>query len=507
MLVSCLAWAGTGCGGGGGNDPTVLHLALKTSPNNLDPALVVDVGEGEICAQLYQGLVRFSPDGEVVPAAARVWRVENGGRRYVFELDTRARFSNGEPVAAADVATSFERVLGPKSRSSRHWVLDRLVGAADFSEGRADHIAGVSTPDDSTVVLELSEPFQPFLSMLALPAAMIVEETPAGDLPLGSGPWVLSAWQRGDYLSLVPNPMNPRASTTLKEVRYRIIPEAFTRVAEFESGALDILEVPQAELRRFLDGDRRRLIQSRPELRVYYVGLNNRSGPFQDVRVRRALNMAIDVDQIIEVLAGGEAIRAAGSIPPTLAGHAERPAYPYDPDAARRLLSEAGYPDGFAMEIWLRESPEGSRIVEAVQGYLAQVGIEVKLVRREWSAFKEAVSAGRVDAFLLDWFADYPDAENFLYPLFHSDNVGGGGNRAFFHDERVDRLIERATRTLDETECARLYAEVDSLVYEQAPWIYLYFPKTFVAVSERVSGYRLPTLYLGHDFTAVRKTN
>lgn len=487
----------------------MLHLALKTAPNHLDPALAVDVSEGEVCAQIFQGLVGFSPDGVLSPRAARVWRIEDGGRRYVFTLDRRMHFSSGRTLTAADVVSSFEHVLAPGSRSSRQWVLERVAGARDFTDGAAPSVAGLSTRDDSTVVVELEAPFKPFLSMLALPAAMIAARPDSlGGEPIGSGPWVLDDWRRGDFISLRPNPYHPAHSRALDEVRYRIIPEAFTRVAEFESGSLDVLEVPSAEIRRFLDDELRGPeLQHRSELRVYYVGLNNTRAPFDDVRVRRALNMAVNVDRLIDVLAGGEATRATGSIPPTLPGYEERAPYPFDPDAARHLLEEAGYPDGFDMEIWLRESPQGNRVLEAVQGYLAEVGVRVKLVRREWSAFKEAVSAGHVDAFLLDWFADYPDAENFLYPLFHSDNVGGGGNRAFFRDPEVDRLIERAAATVDDDACAALYARTDSLVYSEAPWIYLYFPRTFHAVSPRVSGYRLPTLYLGYDFTGVAKTN
>jgi ABC-type transport system substrate-binding protein len=507
----------TGCGGGADEvQRSVFNLALKTAPNRLDPAVVVDATEGELCALMFQGLVRFSPEGDVVAAAAKAWSFEDGGRRYVFELDGAARFSDGRRVTASDVVASFERVLAPQSRSSRRWVLERIAGAGAFASGDAASIAGITTPDDSTVVVDIDEPFEPFLAMLALPAAMITAPRDDDATPLGSGPWMLAEWRRGDYVSLVPNPYHPlvrkrSAGSTpglLDEVRYRIIPEAFTRIAEFESGSLDVLEVPPAEIRRFLDDERYRdAIQRRSELRVYYIGLNNAAPPFDDVRVRRALNMAVDVDQLIDVLAGGEALRAAGAIPPTLAGHVARKPYRFDPDAARRLLAAAGYPDGFAMEIWLRESPQGNRVLEAVQGYLAAVGVEVTLVRREWSAFKEAVSAGRVDAFLLDWFADYPHAENFLYPLFHSANVGGGGNRAFFRHEDVDRLIERANRTVDRAESEMLYARADSLVYDSAPWIYLYFPRTFYVVSERVSGYRAPTLYLGNDFTRVRKTN
>jgi peptide/nickel transport system substrate-binding protein/oligopeptide transport system substrate-binding protein len=277
-------------------------------------------------------------------------------------------------------------------------------------------------------------------------------------------------------------------------------------VAEFETGSLDVLKIPSAELKRFLSDKRYKdHIQDLAEHRVLYIGLNNGREPLSDVRVRRAINLAVDVDQIIGVLAAGQGIPAGGSIPPGLGGYVDREPYGHDPERARELLREAGYGDGFTMEIWQRDSPEGNRILEAVQGYLLQVGITVKLVKREWSAFKEAVSQGRVDAFFLDWYADYPDAENFLYPLFHSDNKGGGGNRVFYDNADVDSLIELAGRTIDDDECERLYARVDSLIHDEAPWLYLYFPKVFHAVSPDVTGYRLPSLYLGADFSSVVK--
>lgn len=452
---------------------------------------------------IFSGLVRFAPDGRVVPAVARDWRVEDDGLRYVFEIDANARFSDGQAVTAHDVVRSFTRVLSPDSRSSRQWVLDRIAGARAFSRGEVDFVSGLSAENDHTVSIELTEPFRPFLQMLAMPAAAVVRE--GADGLAGAGPWLLAEWSRGDFIRLEPNPHSARAPS-LESVRFRVIPEAFTQIAEFESGALDILEVPQAEVDRFLSDKRLEgHIQSQPELRVVYIGLNNRRGPLQDVRVRRAINMAVDVEQVVDVLTSGHGVRSAGSVPPSLAGYEERAPYPYDPEAAKRLLAEAGYADGFPLEIWMRESPEGNRVVEAVQGYLGQVGIEVSLVKREWSAFKEAVSQGKVDAFFLDWWADYPDAENFLYPLFHSSNAGGGGNRAFFSDPAVDELIERAQRATDPAEGERLCARADSTIFEAAPWLYLYFPTSFVAVSPNVDGYVFPVLYLGQDFSTVRK--
>jgi peptide/nickel transport system substrate-binding protein/oligopeptide transport system substrate-binding protein len=501
VLVAALALL-VGCGREGGSSP-MLELALETAPNRLDPAFAVDVAESEICASVFDGLVGFAPDGQLIPALARSWEIENGSR-YVFHLDARARFSSGRPVHAGDVRASFERVLAPATASPRAWVLERIRGASDVRDGKTSTLAGVEVVDDSTLVVQINEPFAPFLSMLALPAARVVDtgNVDANQLPIGSGPWVVSEWMRGDRITLTPNPHHARRARGIEGVRYRVIPEPFTRIAEFEAGTIDVLEIPDAEVRRFLDDpERSQRVATRAELRVFYIGINNTR--FTDVRVRHALNYAVNVPELIRVLQAGAAIPATGSIPPGIAGYRERPGYHYDPMRAQALLKEAGA-ENLKLEVWLRESPEGARVLEAVQAYWRAVGVEATLVRREWSAFKQAVSAGNVDAFLLDWFADYPDAENFLFPLFHSSNRGGGGNRSFFTDADVDRMIDDASRILDAAARADACAHIDSVVYAQAPWVYLYFPTTFHIVAERVAGYRLPSIYLGNDFSDVR---
>jgi ABC-type transport system substrate-binding protein len=510
-LLGCLVSTVLLLHGCSGEEPRLrsLSLALETAPNKLDPAFVVDVSEGIVSSLIYQGLVRFTPRGSVEPDAARSWEVADGGTRYVFHLDTRMKFSNGRTVTAADVRYSVERVLSPDGASPRRWVFERILGAQDYSDGSAASVRGLDTPDDSTVVMTLDGPFHPFVMLLGMPSASIVPAEDAerlSDTPVGSGAWKVRQWERGDRIVLVPNEFNPRHSRSLDDIEFRIIPEPFTRIAEFESRTLDILHVPAAELDRFLgDPKQQGHLQRVTELRVTYVGLNNRHPVLKDKRVRRALNMAVDVDRMIQVLLDGQGTRAAGVIPPSLAGYRPRDPIPYDPAGARRLLREAGVAEGFPIEIWQRESPEGDLLCEAIQGYLKQVGIDARLVKREWSAFKEAVSRGKVDAFLLDWYADYPDAENFLYPLFDSRNMGGGGNRAFFRNPAVDSLIELSQRAADEQQTARLYAAADSLVYDEAPWIFLYFPVSVYAIAPEVEGYEASVMYLGEDYTGVRK--
>jgi len=508
ILVALLALSGlSGCSRRA--DDRVLRLALQTEPTTLDPARSVDFSSGRISSLIHSTLVRFDVEGAVVPDLAARWEVRDGGREYIFHLRD-GRFSNGRRVVASDVAYSFRRLLDPATVSPRWWLLRALAGAASFHEGGTWNDAAAKAVDDSTVVLRLDAPIAHFLSLLAMPAAGIVcrEEVERlaegyGRSPCGSGPWKLSAWRESDEIVLEPNPGTAGERPAVHGISFRIIPEPMTQTAEFETGNLDVLEVSRAELEQWRTAGAELL--SREELRVAYIGLNTRKPPFDDPRVRRAVNMAVDVDKIIARVLFGGARRARGVVPPGLRGGAE-PAerYPYDPGRARSLLAQAGYGEGLDIEIWQRENPEGERVLESVQGYLAAVGVRAKLVTREWGAFKEAVDRGTPDAFYLDWFADYPDAENFLAPLFHSSNIGGKGNRTGYANARVDSLLDAAERCMNGEERRRLLWAAEDIVYDEAPWLFLWFPVQYEVVSPRLVGYRIPLIFNAQRFVDVR---
>jgi peptide/nickel transport system substrate-binding protein/oligopeptide transport system substrate-binding protein len=491
---------------GGGDRPTALRLALQTEPTNLDPAFAVDYSSGWVSSLIHSNIVRFEPDGSISPDLARSWTVSDDGLEYVFDI-RGGRFSDGRAVTAPDVERSLTRLVSPRTASPRWWVLEPVAGAADFHAGRKGGCSIVAE-DDSTLVIGLESPAAHFLSLLAMPAAGIV--SPAADSlgrdygrdPVGSGPWRLSSWIPGDEIVLERNLFGPEAGRGPPRISIRLIPETMTRIAEFEVGNLDVLEIPPAELELWRSAGARLL--RRPELRIVYIGLNNGKPPLDDPRVRRALNMAIDVEAVIGHLLFGAAEKATGIIPAGLRGSPlPEPLYRYDPEGAARLLAEAGYPDGFPMEIWQRENPESGRILESVQGFLARVGIDVRIVTREWSAFKQAVDRGTPDAFYLDWFADYPEAGNFLVPLFHSGNRGGGGNRAGFSDAVVDSLLDRVSGTGDPDARWEIYAEAERRVMEAAPWIFLWFPVRYEVVSHRLDGYEIPVIFNGQRFTGV----
>ncbi len=485
-----------------------IRLALQTEPSILDPAYSVDYSSGMISSLVHSNLVRYTPEGELAPDLASSWEISQDGLTYTFHI-APARFSCGRRVDALDVLFSFERLLDRQTLSPRWWVLGAISGAEAFHENGNRPLTGVEAPDDSTVIIRLERPASHFLGLLAMPAAGIVCRTDVSALgerygrsPCGSGPWRLAEWREAEEILLVRNERYRGKEPMAEGISFRIIPETMTRIAEFEVGNLDLLEVPRAELDMWRAAGPPLL--ETEELRIVYIGLNNAKPPFDDVRVRRALNMAVDVETIIAHVLFGGAVKAKGVVPSALRGSPlPEDLYPYDPEGAIELLADAGYPDGFEMELWQRENPEGGRILESVQAYLARVGVRVELVTREWSAFKQAIELGTPDAFYLDWFADYPDAENFLTPLFHSSNRGGGGNRSGYVNARVDSLLEEAALRADPEERWELYRRAEEIIYREAPWIFLWFPTRYEIVSPRLRGYRIPVIFNGQRFIDV----
>lgn len=487
----------------------ILHLAFQTEPSTLDPAFSVDVSSGIACSLVHSTLVAFDKDANIVPCLARSWEIDEGDCNYIFHL-AEQRFSNGRRVTAEDVVYSFKRLLDSTTASPRWWLLKSVRGAANFHAGGPWDKKAIEAVDDSTVAIRLEKPIPHFLSLLAMPSAGIVapEEvermgTLYGRKPCGSGPWKLLFWHEGDELSFAANEGWNGGKQAIAGLSYRILPEPMTQIAEFEVGSLDIIEVPGSELEHWRSAGAKLL--SREELRVVYIGLNTRKAPLDDPRVRKALNHAIDVEKIIVRVLFGAAKPARGTVPPGLRKWEEQTElYPYDPQRARALLAEAGLEGGFSLEIWQRENPEAQRILEAVQGYLSEVGVRAEIVTREWSAFKEAIDRGVPDAFFIDWIADYPDAENFLSPLFHSSNTAGGGNRTGYSNPLVDSLIDVSAVMLEDTSRWRCQRDIEAIVYDDAPWIFLWFPERFELVSDRLEGYEIPLIFNGQRFLSLR---
>ena len=496
----------------GSESSTSRHTLIDSrdtyDPRSLDPALSTDVPTGRAVGYVFDGLVRFTPDAQVVPGLARSWDVSTDGMTYTFHLRTGVKFHDGRPFRARNVISTFQRVLDPKTKGGRGWPLYPIDGAKAYAEGKGSSIAGLSSPDDSTVVIRLSEPFAIFPKLLAMPVAAIVPDSvPAnfGENPIGTGPWKFVEWRHDDYLKFAANTEYFEGRPKSDSLMARIVPEPSTAVAEFESGNVDVLYVPEGETRNWEQTDERKaMLESAPALRVFYVAINTTRGPLADKRVRQALNYAVDAKGILDGIVSGRGNLAAGVIPPSLpGGDSTRKGYTRDVAKAKQLLAEAGFPNGIDVELWSSQTPPFPRIAQTIQAYLKEANVRVTLVQRDASSMREAARAGKTDMALKDWFADYPDAENFLYPLLHTANRGVGGNVSFYSNPQFDKLVNDARREQDEARRTALYKQADALEYEDAPMIYLFFYKELYAVQPWIQNFKVPTIFTGQRWTDV----
>jgi len=458
-----------------------LYVRFKVSPTTVDPALIVDVYGAQIAAKLYNGLVCFNDDLAPAPDIAESWTVSADGLVYSFRLKKGVLFFNGREVLARDFKYSFERVLNPKTRSPRIWVLSRIQGADSFMSGKAAAVSGIEVIDPYLLQIRLEKPFAPFIKLLALTTASVVPQEEVErwgrDFSFhgsGTGPYILERWEHNQFLQLRANSSYFKGAPRLGGIVYRIVPEDFTALTEFEAGTIDVmLEIPPAAYRHYADDPRwKSSVIAAPGLNIYYLGLNCQAFPFNNPLVRQALNYAIDRKTIVARLLDGRGIAASGILPPLLRSGQPLAGYSYDPVQARALLKQAGYSTGLAMTIYQSADEETLDITQALQSYLRDAGIDARIVQLEWSSFKNAVAGGDAQAFWLSWWADYPDAENFLFPLFYTGNWGTGGNRSRFKDPRIDALLARAMSVMDERQARALYREIEQLVVQAAPWVF-----------------------------------
>ncbi|HET8713904.1 MAG TPA: ABC transporter substrate-binding protein [Gemmatimonadales bacterium] len=509
VLFLCILAACRGESGGGDHSRGLIYYE-SYDPRSLDPALSTDVPTGEMVTLLFDGLTQFDPDGKLLPGLSDRWTVDRRAQRYVFHLRPGVTFHDGRPLVAADVQRSFLRVLNPATRGGRVWPLLPIAGASDFADGRARNVRGIELYGDTAIAFTLTEPLAVFPKFLAMPVAAIVPPSPPADFgqrPVGTGPWRFVAWQHDDYLRFAANSTYWNGAPKSDSLTVRIVPEALTRAAEFLSGRLSVAEIPFGETARW-EQEHPDWLKRKPALRAIYVALNNRRGPLRDPNVRRALNHAVNVAEILRTVWSNRGVAAAGSIPPALGGSDPgRERYAYDTTLARRLLREAGVGEGFAVQLWRSgTNVELGRVAQAIQAQLAPLGVRVEIVSRDASSMREAVRKGDTDMAVLDWWADYPDADNFLYPLFSTASFGPGGNYSFYSDPVTDSLILAARRTADQDAREALYRRIDQRVFEAAPWIYLWFPVDLWAAQPWLEGWDVPVIFNGQRWTEARVT-
>lgn len=521
LMVTVLFVAGCGdlVPGGGAGLPQrpegvmggMWEEAISRDPHTLDPAHGVTLLDSRLITLLFNGLVALTPGGKLVPDLAARWEMDDDGLTYTFTLRDGVKFHSGKPVTAQDVVFSFTRLLAPETASPRAWVLFPIAGAQAYHTGLAEEVAGLEALDEKTVRITLEQPLAQFLHRLTMPAAAVVDGTALQSLTgdaagsAGTGPFRLERWERGRELVFTANHDYHWQRPYLDGIRWHIMPDRADMLQAFSEGRLHAADLTPGELRYLTDS----MGWSGPLQKVtlpavYYLALNNQAPPLSDPLARMAIHLAIDRDDLLRRWLPRGYVPAQGAIPPGIPGHNPDRRLPgYDPLQARQLLTQAGLGNGFTLTITQTPSAAFQQLGRELEEMLGKVGIQVELRTLSSKEFYEAIDRGEAQAFIISWYADYPDGENFLYPLFHSSNWGAAGNRARFASPEVDLLLTEIHGVQDEERRVDLYRQVEDAVFKALPWVPLFHPVRYHVTQPQVKNYRPVGYYQGQRLWSV----
>ncbi|TVY08586.1 ABC transporter substrate-binding protein [Paenibacillus cremeus] len=472
---------------------------------NLDPAIVTDGESIKIAQQVFDKLLEYKPGTtEVQPGLAESWKVSPDGLVYTFTLRKGVKFHDGTDFNADAVVFNFNRWSDPKSPYKFQGDSFDYYNSM-FGIETARVIKEVKAVDANTVQFTLNKPQAPFLQNIAMPAfsigspkAIQEKKEKFKSEPVGTGPFVFKEWKRNDSITLEKNPNYwKQGLPKLNKVIVRTIPDNSARYTALQNNELDLIEGVNPDDLKTLEANKNLQKVVRPSFNVGYLGFNLKKKPFDDPKVRQALNYAVNKKAIISAFFAGLAEPAVNPMPPSLWGYnKDIQDYPYDLEKAKALLKEAGYPNGlpgeytfYAMPVSRPYMPDGKKVAEAIQADFAKIGVKTKIASPEWATYLEDAKKGeKDDMYMLGWTGDNGDPDNFIYSLLDKDTVGGN-NRSFYASEELHPLLVEAQSATDKAKREELYKKAQVIIKKDAPWVPLVHSTPLMAAKANLAGF------------------
>jgi oligopeptide transport system substrate-binding protein len=481
-------------------DETLVYR-FKTDAPTLDPALAHDTTSSTVLQCIVDGLTELDAETlEVKPELAESWEISEDGRTYTFHLRRGVKFHNGREVTAKDFRYSMERVLDPATAADQRWVLEEIVGSDEFDGKTVKHVKGIEVLDPYTLRITIKQPYKPFLGLLSMEAASPVPREEVERLgedfasrPVGCGPYRFVSWTRDATIVLERFDDYWGEPPKIRYIKFKVIPEDVLALEKYRHGELDLLmELPMKRVRDMLEAYPDET-QIWPMLGVYYMGFNHTKPPFKDnVKLRQAFNYAVDKQAICDVIMEGVPVPARGVLPPGFASFDKTlVGYPYNPEKAKALLAEAGYPGGKGLPILtfqFNTSEAHEAICEAIKNDLADIGVKTRLKNLEWGAHLASLKDHEPELFRAGWLADVPSEDNFLQLLVSNKETNYSG----YANPEFDALFERARFSTDPDEQRRLYQQANRLAVEDAAWLFVYWYRDTMMVKPYLKGWVKP---------------
>jgi oligopeptide transport system substrate-binding protein len=478
---------------------------LWADPPTLDPHLTSDTTSAALVVEIYSGLVTLNTNLELEPDIAERWEVSNEGTTYTFFLRDNARFHDGKPITAQDFKWSFDRSASPETASPvADTYLNDIIGAQAVFDGAATEISGVQVIDERTLQINIDAPKAYFLAKLTYPTAFVLdrENVESGgrtwtDAPNGSGPFKLREYRIGERIVLDRNENYYREPAKLDSIFMNLA--GGQSMAMYENDEIDVTGVGLFDLERVLDPNEplnRELVVSPPDFSVSYIGFNVLQPPFDDPKFRQALNHAVDKQLIATEVLSDLVLPAYGILPPGFPGfNADLQGLQFDPDLAKQLLAESKYADPDTRPRIVITVPGtggsiGLDMEVVIEMWRQNLGIEVEIQQVEWATYLQDLNAQRFQAYAgLGWEADYPDPQDFLDVLFHTDS---SLNHGAYTNSEVDAVLNDARTEQDVIRRTALYQEAERLIVQDAAWMPLWYPsERHVLLKSHVKGYHV----------------
>lgn len=501
--------AETGTNAAEGDLDTSKFLVIQDdNPDTVDPQCTTEYYT--VAMNIFDRLVevKANDDGtsEIVPSLAKSWTVSDDGLTYTFTLNEGVKFSNGADLTSSDVLYTIKRML-TYEKAVNDDIYDMIKGAQDVADGKATELTGFEIIDDYNFSITLEEPYGAFLACLTTPGASIFDEETteqAGDqfgidpsVTIGTGPFTFYGWEFNSELVLTANKDYWDGAPACEGLILKVIPDEATARMMFENGELDILDMDNnsSQLEYFLNNDTYKdQIVSGARVGIYYICLNEKFPELSDARVRKALQYSIDRQAILDSLYAGLGELENGIFPHGLIGYnADLAEIPYDVDQAKQLLADAGYPDGFEMELcYSSDAGQTTKdMLEIISAYWAEIGVTAKVTEVDEGSFYDMRAAGEIEAYTSNWSADFNDPDNFIYSFF--GNEGNIERRGFgYTNSEAIARVAAARAIVDEDERIAEYQDLEKLIIQDdAAWVPLFSKQHLFVVNPRVSGFKV----------------
>lgn len=474
-----------------GND---LILAIQFDASSLDPQGTSDRPSINIQANIFESLVKTDEDNEIQPNLAESWE-QIDDTTWEFKLREDVKFHDGEKFTAEAVKMSFDRILDPEVGAPRAFLFDM--------------ISDIEVIDEFNVQIKTEYPFTPLVSHLSHPAGSMLSRksieadyaamekgeapgTTINENPVGTGFFKYDSRTSGLETKLLKNEDYWGEPVLVDSVTFKVTPESGTRIAELETGYAHIIKPVQPNQVEEINASGAGETYVKVASSLAYIGFNTEKEPFNDVRVRQAITMLIDQEELLNGIYDGYGTAAKGPLAPDVFGHDKNiTPIEYDVEGAKALLKEAGFEDGFKTTIWTDDHPQRKDIAILVQQKLSEVGIDAKIELMELGVYLTKTGSGEHDILVLNLSNPLSDPNYLLNSLFHSSSKGLAGNRAFYGSDVVDNLLEEGRRASDPAERIKIYSKVQEQLIEDAPMIYTHHEAYIAGVSKEIEGFTI----------------